>query len=230
MLCDICHNKPAKIFYTEIINGEKKEQHLCEDCAGEYAAFALKDKLGNEIPISSILSGILANYAKGLASQSRPQPSCSRCGMTFDQFKKSGKFGCAECYNAFSMIIDKNLRNIQGADEHFGKEPINPIKLQLTSDMPGQQDVQPVSQATEGPLETVDASQTPPVTTKATLETARKHSSKKRGKAAESEKTVDSTSVEELRKLMAQAVAGEDYEEAARLRDMIHARESETKN
>ena len=33
MLCDKCKKNEAKIYYTEIINGEKKEQHLCEDCA-----------------------------------------------------------------------------------------------------------------------------------------------------------------------------------------------------
>ena len=29
MLCDGCHENEAVVFYTEIINGEKKELHLC---------------------------------------------------------------------------------------------------------------------------------------------------------------------------------------------------------
>ena len=28
MLCDGCHENQAVVFYTEIINGEKKELHL----------------------------------------------------------------------------------------------------------------------------------------------------------------------------------------------------------
>ena len=29
MLCDGCHENEAVVFYKEIINCEKKEQHLC---------------------------------------------------------------------------------------------------------------------------------------------------------------------------------------------------------
>ena len=35
MLCDGCHENEAVVFYTEIINGEKKELHLCEACAAK---------------------------------------------------------------------------------------------------------------------------------------------------------------------------------------------------
>ena len=35
MLCDECHENEAVVFYTEIINGEKKELHLCEACAAK---------------------------------------------------------------------------------------------------------------------------------------------------------------------------------------------------
>ena len=33
MLCENCGNHEANVRYTEIINGEKKEMHLCEECS-----------------------------------------------------------------------------------------------------------------------------------------------------------------------------------------------------
>ncbi|MFN3551429.1 MAG: hypothetical protein ACK4WJ_06450, partial [Endomicrobiia bacterium] len=33
MICDICKKNNATIFITEIINNEKKELHLCYECA-----------------------------------------------------------------------------------------------------------------------------------------------------------------------------------------------------
>ena len=35
MLCDECHENEAVVFYTEIINGEKKEHHWFEACAAK---------------------------------------------------------------------------------------------------------------------------------------------------------------------------------------------------
>lgn len=207
MLCDICHNKQAKIFYTEIINGEKREQHLCEDCAGEYAAFSLKDKLGNDFPLSGILSGILSNYAMGANKSEDNQQSCPRCGMTFEQFKKTGKLGCAECYNTFAGVVDKNLRSIQGADQHKGKRPHNASMLIPAASVPADvkkfepEVVSPSDLKAEG-QKIMDVGKTP-------AETA--------------EVPVKEKSEAELRELMNAAVAVEDYKEAARLRDLIRS-------
>ena len=35
MLCDGCHENEAVVFYTEIINGEKKEHQLFVACAAK---------------------------------------------------------------------------------------------------------------------------------------------------------------------------------------------------
>lgn len=129
MLCDICHEKPAKIFYTEIINGVKKEQHLCEDCASEHTVFSLKDKLGNDIPIGNVLTGILNSYTKNLKAKPASEIICTRCGMTMSEVIKSGHLGCPECYNTFALFLDKNLKTIHGTNEHHGKEPLNADKL-----------------------------------------------------------------------------------------------------
>lgn len=209
MLCDICHTREAKIFYTEIINGQKREQHLCENCASEQT-LAITNKLGNEIPIGSILSGILQNYAKGIAAQNSNEPVCMRCGMTASELVKSGRLGCPECYNAFSMILDKNLRTVQGAAEHRGKEPLNAKKTEIK--------LQPV---TKTPAD---------VMREATDEIARRNRKTAPDIKDQDEQPVQKTStpgIEELRTKLTEALAIEDYEAAAALRDKIHALEAD---
>ena len=42
MLCGICKEKEATVFYTEIINGAKKEQYLCGECAAKSTGLPLQ--------------------------------------------------------------------------------------------------------------------------------------------------------------------------------------------
>lgn len=53
----------------------------------------------------------------------RQEAQCKKCGMTYSEFQKSGKLGCAECYNAFCTPIETTLRRIHGNVEHRGKVP-----------------------------------------------------------------------------------------------------------
>lgn len=133
MLCGICKAREARIFYTEIINGEKKEQYLCEECAAKSTNFRLKSPFGGqEFSLGGLLSGLFegehqeeedgkqftgAGAGAGLA--------CSGCGMTYEEFKEKGQFGCAACYHNFGRLLLKNMRNIQGSDIHTGKKPKN---------------------------------------------------------------------------------------------------------
>lgn len=128
MLCDKCKKNEAKVYYTEIINGEKKEQHLCEECALEYTSFSMGSGMFNqEMTLGSLLSSILGNYSSSGSlhgtEQTEKEPSCKKCGMTYSEFLKEGRFGCAECYESFRKALEKSLRNIQGSDTHTGKRP-----------------------------------------------------------------------------------------------------------
>ena len=35
MICQQCETRPATLHFTKIINGEKTEMHVCEQCASE---------------------------------------------------------------------------------------------------------------------------------------------------------------------------------------------------
>ncbi|MDD5935810.1 MAG: UvrB/UvrC motif-containing protein [Clostridiales bacterium] len=124
MLCDRCQKNEAKIYYTEIINGKKTEQHLCEECAAKHSTFQALNSLGKEeMNLSGMLFGLLGNIQSTNEKEETPIAACKNCKMTYEEFTKVGQFGCEECYKSFGRVLNKNLRSIHGADTHTGKQP-----------------------------------------------------------------------------------------------------------
>lgn len=133
MLCDICQKREAKIYYTEIIKGEKKEQHLCEECAAEHTTFFVMDSLKNqESFLGGLLAGLIENFAANTSAQTekKEELSCKKCGMSLDVFFKMGHFGCSDCYRTFGKYLPRLYRNIHGGDTHSGKRLKGYIKPQ----------------------------------------------------------------------------------------------------
>lgn len=118
MKCEKCHKNEATVFVTQIINGEKIEMHLCEQCAKESDTFFF-DK--NE-SFQKFLSGLLEN-ANRQPSVKSASISCPSCGMTLAEFRKTSKLGCAECYSTFRDYLEVILKRIQSSTQHTGKRP-----------------------------------------------------------------------------------------------------------
>lgn len=127
MLCDRCQKRDAKILYTEIINGIKKEQHLCEECATDYTSFQMeKPLLNSELTLGDLLSTLLDTYSsvdKKMSGEPLPSITCKHCGITYDEFIQKGRFGCTHCYQDFHEQLGKTFKGIQGSDIHIGKRP-----------------------------------------------------------------------------------------------------------
>lgn len=56
-------------------------------------------------------------------SQKQIEISCSSCGMTLREFKKTGIFGCEECYKTLDTIATSVINKVQGKSKHTGKIP-----------------------------------------------------------------------------------------------------------
>ncbi len=136
MLCNICKAREARIFYTEIINGEKKEQYLCEECAARNTSLRLKAPFGGEpFSLGGLLSGLFEGEqerahgreksSEAVSAGAQPGTACPECGMTYEEFREHGQFGCAACYRNFGKLLTRNMKNIQGSDVHVGKWPKN---------------------------------------------------------------------------------------------------------
>ncbi len=121
MICQECETRPAALHFTKIINGEKTEFHICEVCAREKGEII--PGTTNGFSIHNLLSGLLdfdPNAAKG--KKALPL-RCERCGLTYAQFGKLGKFGCSSCPKVFSERIEPLLRRVHGSTQHVGKIP-----------------------------------------------------------------------------------------------------------
>jgi protein arginine kinase activator len=89
--------------------------NLCEGCS--------RDK-GVTDPDSFALTDLLKGLgsAQELASGS-PVLKCPECNLSQVDFKKTGRFGCARCYETFSDGLDAILKPMHNSLEHSGKVP-----------------------------------------------------------------------------------------------------------
>lgn len=121
MLCDNCGKHEASIKLTQIINGNKTEKMICEEC-GQKMGIA---DIGFEMPID--ISNFLGDF--DIENDSffpfdtiTKEVKCDKCNMTYQDFLDNGKFGCEECYKTFGDKIDTVLKRIQGTDRYLGRK------------------------------------------------------------------------------------------------------------
>ena len=123
MICEECGKRPATLHLTKIVNGEKNEYHICEQCAQEkgdvFTGF-------HNFSINNLLSGLLKfdpMQKSGRESTVSKPLRCETCGLTYAQFTKSGRFGCSDCYKFLGDKLDPLFRRIHGNTQHIGKVP-----------------------------------------------------------------------------------------------------------
>ncbi|MBI1371257.1 MAG: hypothetical protein GC159_00640 [Phycisphaera sp.] len=117
MKCDSC-DKPATVHLIEIKGGQKIEKHLCESCAVDEGV-AVKASTPH---ISDLLEKFMIKH--GALEPTQQTVRCEGCGMTQEEFRKSGLLGCPHCYDAFEEALAPLLgRAHEGASQHVGKVP-----------------------------------------------------------------------------------------------------------
>jgi protein arginine kinase activator len=126
MLCDICKKNEATVHFTEVINDNVSELHICEHCAKEKGA-SMQQHFG----IADLLSGLVDIPADMVSRKSHIGIKCPGCGMSYDNFKKMGRFGCARCYGAFRRALYPLFKKIHGTSSHIGKVPDKQIPVKL---------------------------------------------------------------------------------------------------
>lgn len=110
--CDLCA-KPATVHLTQIVNNKIHKVDLCESCA---------QAKGVTDPNGFSLADLLLK-----ASLNPEQPPgnlrCESCGFSQQDFKKTGRFGCPACYQAFAPLIEPMLDSMHRGTSHVGKVP-----------------------------------------------------------------------------------------------------------
>ncbi len=94
--------------------------HLCETCAAAKGLQPGADT-GN-FP----LSDFLAQVGKGVPESVSAGGPCAFCGLTLEEFRKSGRLGCSHCYVTFETNLKTLLRRLHGGTQHVGKVYLPP--------------------------------------------------------------------------------------------------------
>lgn len=148
MICQSCNENAATVHLTEIVQKTKKETHLCEDCAKlkgvsysvqfkvkDYLSGVGKPKAAEQPTPPVVVSASLSpsdetDASTGAAAASATVPEvadgfepCPSCGISFADFRQSGRLGCYYDYEHFSRGLIPLLEKIHGHRQHTGRVP-----------------------------------------------------------------------------------------------------------
>ena len=181
MLCEECQKNEAAFSITITSGDEVTTRHLCGECMKK---MELSLSQGD---IQSFLSSILSVLGSVKTDDS---PVCGGCGLHYSAFERTGKLGCAQCYQDFSQQLKPLLQRIHGCTQHAGHMP---------------------SQYMSGAHGTISGE----AEAAASPQAAQTDSAQRQSRQAE------------LRKKMDEAVACENFEDAAKYRDELRQLQAE---
>jgi protein arginine kinase activator len=115
--CDLC-GKAATVHLTQIVKNQIQKVDLCEECA---------QSKGVTDPEGFSLADLLAKSFAGPAEESDTADTgnliCEQCGSSSRDFKKSGRLGCAACYDALKPMLEPLIAGLHKDTTHKGKVP-----------------------------------------------------------------------------------------------------------
>jgi len=129
MKCDFCDQK-ATVFLTQLVEGQMKKVCLCDPCAKERG---VTDPTG-----FSLADLLLGGHAGSGESTENPPPTtpgggrkCPSCGFSLEDLRRVRRFGCSDCYAAFSEEVSQMVRGLHQGTSHLGKVPAGLMALHL---------------------------------------------------------------------------------------------------
>lgn len=121
MLCNECGKNEASVHAVTIINGVRNEMHLCPECASKHPELSRRfESLAAMSSRPRSLFRNLLNFGFDTDPFEAMENilSCPTCGETLDDIRKTGLFGCSDCYDTFSDQIIPVLEKTQGSSTH----------------------------------------------------------------------------------------------------------------
>ena len=116
-MCDVCGGNEATVHLTEIIDNKMSKLHLCEECARKKGA-----EMEEHFGLSDLLAG-LVDFETKLTHKKDLKKKCPKCSMNYEDFKKTGRLGCGDCYTTFEESLVPLIKRVHGSADHLGKTP-----------------------------------------------------------------------------------------------------------
>lgn len=135
MLCQRCHQRQATVFFSQTVNQETTQAHLCEVCALEqnqaaggvlpfgFNPFAAMSQFMNDF--MGFDMGAIAEVQSGRTKQVGldPQLQCPHCGYQLSTFRQNGRLGCTKCYGSFKAALEPLISSVHGNVRHVEEAP-----------------------------------------------------------------------------------------------------------
>ncbi len=115
--CDLC-GKPATVHLTQIVKNQIQKVDLCEECA---QSKGVTDPEG--FSLADLLAKSFAGPADEPAEAETGNLVCEQCGCSARDFKKTGRLGCAACYDTLKPILTPLFPSLHKGTGHKGKIP-----------------------------------------------------------------------------------------------------------
>jgi protein arginine kinase activator len=134
LVCDNCGSTEAVVHLTQIVNNQMSTHRLCEKCAAEKGLESTAEPVN--FPLTDFLAQMGSETVSGSDASST---SCSFCGLTFADFRETGRLGCPHCYETYAPHLQKLLRRVHGGTQHVGKIylPPDPTSSELERRLDG---------------------------------------------------------------------------------------------
>ena len=118
-------DQEATVHLTKVVDGDVQKVHLCAACA---------EKTGIDLNQPESIPDLLEQFVGAGASPARTAgANCPRCGMDHARFKKRGRLGCANCYEAFGGELATVIQSMHHSGQHLGKVPRTEGKRSVTT-------------------------------------------------------------------------------------------------
>jgi protein arginine kinase activator len=113
-LCDLCAKSEATMKVSQLDkDGKVTEISVCVDCARQ-RGFTEVEKL--KAGVAEIIAEL-----KNRVDEGDSKLVCRNCGMSYAEFKRQARLGCADCYVSFHDELLPLIRRIHGAVQHVGR-------------------------------------------------------------------------------------------------------------
>lgn len=121
MLCNVCKQNEAKVHLTKIVGDKMQKLDLCEDCSKEKGV----DDPTNFSLTEVLLGKVTEEVAAMVQAEAAPEVGlkCPTCGYSQADFKKAGRFGCADCYATFGEGLETMLKTMHRAPGTLARSP-----------------------------------------------------------------------------------------------------------
>jgi protein arginine kinase activator len=105
------------VHLTDIVDGHKKELHLCQRCAEQRQLIQQQ-----ELNLPAILQSLIGQHL-GQLTDELARLTCPSCGIKYMEFRAEGRLGCPQDYEVFRAGLAPLLQRIHRAGRHVGKTP-----------------------------------------------------------------------------------------------------------